>query len=391
MPNPKYDIVFEGRYVEGADPVRVRALISEIFKIGREDSRRLFSGRSFIIKKGVDLPEAHRFKNLMRKAGAACRLVPQDVILTNPSAPLTAAPPPPVAAGRRIDRVAQDDTDGLETGPGQQESLSPEDAPRPRSSGGPTGKAGLIKVLHRGPGHIRALQMLLVALAVLVAASFAIPWHGGGPMPTDIATLEHFTAAFNTRLLEVKVGRSRAVTQIGVAKAVVEDMGYDYDQTLLAWHFNQALSRDVRRRAFGDDYLIGPIRTQFELDPGALRSVLDPATCDALETIEGVGEHITLRSIELLRECARGKNWVPHEALTAGLTKFNVPVDPRFPALSVEEAFYGLSYNGLIQIHKHREWKTNWVELEILDRAQIDDQERRLRWLERMHAQYTSD
>ncbi|MDJ0855212.1 MAG: hypothetical protein QNI85_08235 [Desulfobacterales bacterium] len=385
MPNPKYDIVFEGRYVEGADPARVRALISEIFKVGREDSRRLFSGRRFVIKKGVELPEAHRFKNLLRKAGAACRVVPQDVILTDPP------DPPPAATGQTGDRETKSNSDGSETGSGRQVSPPPGDALRPRAKGGATGKAERAKVLKRGPGRMRVFQVLLVALAILVAVGFAVPWHGGGPMPTDATTLERFTSAYKTGLLDVDIGRSRAITQIGVAKEVVEDMGYDYDQTLLAWRFNPALSRDLRRRAIGDDYLIGPIRIQFELDPGVLRSVLDPATYAAMEEIEGVGDHITLRSIEMLRECARGEDRVPHEALTAGLGKFNVPVDPRFPELSIEEAFYGLRYNGLIRIHKQRAWNTKWVELEILDRAQIADQERRLRWLESMQARYATN
>ena len=392
MSNPKYDIVFEGRYIEGADPVRVHALISEIFKVGPDDSRRLFSGRRFVIKKGVDLPEAHRFKNLMRKAGAACRLVPQDVILSDPLDRPPAAPAQPsVAAGATGDNETRRKKAGAGTGGGQAASVQPGDALRRRAGDAPADKAGPGKVFKRGPGLSRALQVLLVALAVLVAASFAIPWHGGGPMPTDTATLERFMTAFKTRLLEVDAGRSRAVTQIGVAQAVVEDMGYDYDQTLLSWRFNQSLPRDERRRAISDNYLIGPVRTQFELAPRALRSVLAPATYDALEKAEGVGDFITLRSIRMLRECARGKDWVSHEALTAGLGKFNIPVDRQFPELSVEEAFYGLSYNGLIQIHKQRAWKTKRVELEILDRVQIADQEKRLNWLEGMHARYTPD
>ncbi len=384
MPNPKYDIVFEGRYVEGADPVRVRALISQIFKVGREESQRLFSGRSFVIKKGVDLPEAHRFKNLMRKAGAACRLVPQDVTLTD-------SPEPPAgAAGQADSGETNGNAHGSGAGDGSSGPIPPEAVARGRHGMSKNEKSP-VPATRRGTTRSRALMLLLVALVVLVAASFAIPWHGGGPMPADTATVQRFVSAFNAGLLDIKVGRSRAVTQIEVAKAVVEDMGYDYDQTLLAWRFNRALPRDKRHRAIGRDYLLGPVRIQFELDPRALRSVLAPATYAALEKVEGVGEHITLQSIELLRECARGRDWVPHEALAAGLGKFKVPFDPQFPQISVEEAFYGLRYNGLVQIHKQREWNTDWVELEILDRAKIADQESRLRWLEGMYAQYTPE
>ena len=102
----------------------------------------------------------------------------------------------------------------------------------------------------------------------------------------------------------------------------------------------------------------------------------------------GIGEHITLPSIEMLRACARGKTLVTHEALVAGLREFGVVVDGDFPEIAVEEAFYGLSLNGLIRITTQREWKTKQVEVEILDPARIADQEKKLRQLESMYAQY---
>ncbi len=73
----------------------------------------------------------------------------------------------------------------------------------------------------------------------------------------------------------------------------------------------------------------------------------------------------------------------------AGFNKYGIPVEPDYPEIAVGEAFYGLSSLGLIQIHKRREWKTKRVEIEILDRAQIADQERKLIQLDKMYARYT--
>ena len=208
-------------------------------------------------------------------------------------------------------------------------------------------------------------------------------------MPADAATLEAFTAGFNRELLQVKTGRSRAVTHAYIARHVIEDMGYDYDQTLLDWYFNRALPQDDRRQTVHDEYLIGPLKILFELDAGQMKALMAPETYAALEEALGIGEHITLRAIRLLRECAQGATQVSHEAIMAGFHKFGIPVEPDYPEIAVGEAFYGLRYNGLVQIHKRREWKTKRVELEILDRAQIADQEQRLRRLENMYARYT--
>ena len=51
MKNPKYDIVFEGQFMEGADPERVRTLLGKILKISRQDVARVCSGRRIVIQK----------------------------------------------------------------------------------------------------------------------------------------------------------------------------------------------------------------------------------------------------------------------------------------------------------------------------------------------------
>lgn len=226
------------------------------------------------------------------------------------------------------------------------------------------------------------------ALAVVVAVSVAAFWPGGQPMPADAAILETFVADFKAKLLEIETGRSRAVTHVRVAKAAIEDMGYDYDQTLLSWYFNQSLTIDDRRREIRNDYLISPLKVLFELDADQLKPLMAADTYATLADTLGIGEHITLPSIDMLRTCARGETLITHEALVTGLQKFGIVVDGDFPEIAVEEAFYGLSQNGLIRITTQREWKAKRVELEILKPAQIADQEKKLRQLEGMYVQY---
>lgn len=392
MPDPKYDIVFEGRFVEGADPERVRAFLSRIFKIGREDGAKFFSGRRVVIKKGVDLPTAHHYKNLMRKAGAACRLVPQDAPLAGlPEPPPPPKPPPAGNAGRGAvaGGVEPDGPVGIGA---RLKSINAESI-RSRvrngllrrgsdTDGGWKGK-GL-----RFLGRNRRLQILGAVLAAVVVVSVAAFWPGGKPMPADDATLETFVADFKAGLLAIKTGRSRAIAHMKVAKAAIEGMGYDYDKTLLFWHFNRSLADDPRRRAIRDDYLIGPLKVLFELDAGQLKPFMAPETYATLEDTLGIGEHITLQSIRMLRECAQGDTRVPHEALVAGLQKFDIVVDGSFPEIAVEEAFYGLRHHGLIQISTRRDWKIKRVELEILDLEGIATQEKKLQQLASMSAHY---
>ncbi|MBL0712618.1 MAG: hypothetical protein JJV98_02850 [Desulfosarcina sp.] len=399
MTNIKFDIVFEGRFVEGADPDRVKALIGQIFKVGRGDLERFFGGRRIVIKKRVDLADARRFEALMRKAGAVCRRVPQGVpptaITASQSTLVYRKPcqkPAPEAQAAPVTASAAS-ASGSPAGLGERlKSIKTEEF-RDRVRTGLSILGSNIREDFKGGGlrrrfRSRKLQAAVVALAIAVVIIAAAVWHEGERMPADAKTLETFVARFNTRLLDIRDGRSRAVTYVKIARATIEDMGYDYDKTLLYWRFDRELSEDPRRRSIHDDYLIGPLKVLFELDAVRMEAIMAPETYARLENTMGIGENISLQSIRMLKECARGEALVKHEALVKVLQKYGMAVDSDFPEISVKEAFYGLSQNGLIRIHKRREWKDKRVDLEILDREQIAVQEKKLLQLESMYAQY---
>ena len=397
MKNPKYDIVFEGQFVEGADPERVRTLLGKMLKISHQDVVRICSGRRIVIQKQLDLADAHRFKGLMRKAGAVCRLLPRKTAEGDSRDPGEAPP------ARQPQPMPHPVTDKAPAAPDI-------DADTPEGFG-----AWLKNLNIKGlRGHLRTglalcgsrlkdvrlderltvwwrrrrRRVLAGALLAAVLIIVAVVWQDDAWMPVDTATREAFVAGFNTRLLDIREGRSRAITYVKVAKATIEDMGFDYDKTLLYWQFNPALSEDPHQRQIRDVYLIGPLKDLFELDATRLKTLMDEETYGALENTLGIGEHITLESILILKACAGGARRVPHEALVSGLQQYGVVVDKDFPEISVEEAFYGLHQNGLIEIHKRREWKTKRVTLEILDQDEIAAQEMRLRELARLSAQY---
>lgn len=393
MKNPKYDIVFEGQFVEGADPQRVRAFLGKILKIGRQDVARICSGRRIVIQKQLDLADAHRFKGLMRKAGAVCRLLPRKAAAADSRGPHAASPPRPTlpnsSPGANKGQAAASIDPVVETPEGFGAWLKSHKAQNLREHLH-TGLARLgyhLKSIRTDGWHRRRLPAILGALLVAVIIA-AVVWQDSAWMPADPATRETFVAGFNTRLLAIDEGRSRAITYVNVAKATIEDMGFDYDKTLLYWQFNPALSEDLHQRTIRDDYLIGPLKDLFALNAAQVKTFMNQETYTALENSLGIGEHITLPSIRMLRACAQGETLVQHETLVAGLQHYGIVVDKDFPELSVEEAFYGLRQYGLIEIHKRREWKTKRVTIKILDWDEIAAQEAKLRAQAKMSAQY---
>ncbi len=70
----RYDVIFEGHLVEGADPGVVRDNVAALFKTVPGKLDRLFSGRRYTIKSGVDETTARKYQQAMRKAGALCQI-----------------------------------------------------------------------------------------------------------------------------------------------------------------------------------------------------------------------------------------------------------------------------------------------------------------------------
>lgn len=100
MAEQQFAIVFRGRLMAGADPVQVRANFARLFNIEAARVEQMFSGQPVIIKKGLDLLSADKYKAALAKAGAIVDAIdmPADGA---PNTPLPVAPvakPMPVAS-----------------------------------------------------------------------------------------------------------------------------------------------------------------------------------------------------------------------------------------------------------------------------------------------------
>jgi hypothetical protein len=70
MPEEHFDIVFHGKLLEGQDPVVAREQVGRLFKATGAQLERLFSGKSVVVKRGVDVETAGRYRLAFRQAGA---------------------------------------------------------------------------------------------------------------------------------------------------------------------------------------------------------------------------------------------------------------------------------------------------------------------------------
>lgn len=84
MSEKRFNIIFKGEIVGGADEATVKANVAKLFKANDKVLARLFSGEPVAIKKDVDKAGAMKYRALMKKAGAICYA--QD-----PGAPLESA------------------------------------------------------------------------------------------------------------------------------------------------------------------------------------------------------------------------------------------------------------------------------------------------------------
>lgn len=76
MADARFNIVFSGELVAGADPQRVRENLAKVFKMDLARVEGLFSGKAVVIKKDADQATAMKFRAVLRQAGAQCEMVP---------------------------------------------------------------------------------------------------------------------------------------------------------------------------------------------------------------------------------------------------------------------------------------------------------------------------
>ena len=86
MADEKYDLVFRGELVPGADLAQVKQNLSRLFKMDAARVEALFSGKAIVLKRGMEMDAAGAYRVAIKKAGARI-----DTVLSKPAAPAEAA------------------------------------------------------------------------------------------------------------------------------------------------------------------------------------------------------------------------------------------------------------------------------------------------------------
>ena len=102
MSEARFNVVFAGETVAGADPARVRENLAAAFKMDVSKVEALFSGKRVVVKKDADQATAMKFRAVMKQAGAVCDLerIGDEPPAAAPVAAPAAAPAPAEPAAR---------------------------------------------------------------------------------------------------------------------------------------------------------------------------------------------------------------------------------------------------------------------------------------------------
>lgn len=98
MAEQLFAIVFKGRLRAGADGAEVRANFAKLFNIDAARVEQMFSGQAVIIKKGLDLLAADKYKAALAKAGAEVDVIDMPATVATPAPAKPAATPPAAAS-----------------------------------------------------------------------------------------------------------------------------------------------------------------------------------------------------------------------------------------------------------------------------------------------------
>ncbi len=135
MADETFDIVFRGELVPGAELAQVKQNLARLFKMDPARIELLFSGKPVVLKRGLDMDAAGKYRVAIKKAGARVdtKASAQTAAArpVQPKAAQTPSPPPEAQASTGVAQpaVARADRadDGLSLAPAGIELLAPEE------------------------------------------------------------------------------------------------------------------------------------------------------------------------------------------------------------------------------------------------------------------------
>ncbi|SDH35596.1 hypothetical protein [Pseudomonas panipatensis] len=90
----RYEIVFSGQTLPGAEPEAVKANLAKLFQADAQRIALLFSGRRLVLKNNLDAAAAEKYRSALERAGARVEVVDMEA----PIEEIELAPPPSAEA-----------------------------------------------------------------------------------------------------------------------------------------------------------------------------------------------------------------------------------------------------------------------------------------------------
>jgi hypothetical protein len=410
MAELQYQVIFRGKTVPDTPIEDVKANLAKLFKTNDVRINRLFSGQVVVLKKGLRQEEGERYRVLLERAGALCEVVPQTA--AQPSSPSeTAAAVATDASPKEPRRTPLPENDHPTPAPDfkQRAAAIKEKVQtvqagdlhqalgsiREKVQGIDTGEAGrkasalwggvvALKQKKRVWGLAGAAFIAVVAVVMMLSGDTP-------PMPIDSRVFDAFAQQYQREVQEADLAGAGTVALIDMARNVTEDMGFDYERTLLLW-----LLRKDRVESNGgmDVYtqiLVDPVAVAVAADLSGIVDRITPETRQILSTAAALPPGVSLLPIKMVKSCPATGNRLQHDDLLQVLRTHSVIFDASQPDLAIADAFFGLERAGFIKIHRRWEKDVQFSDIEILDLAAMTAVEEKLEYLAKMEKHLFGD
>lgn len=408
MADQEYQVVFRGEILPDMPMDTVKANLAKLFQADAARIEGLFGGRAVILKKGLGREEGERYRLVLEKAGILCQLVPSAAA---PAPAPKVSPPEPDRDPRpgdqgRTSRPAQE-TAARAPGPGpapvRETAKTLPDADLHQRLGAIRDKVREIDVAEAGKmasswltgitlaarsglkregiaGARRGKAVwALAAAACLVMVVMLMMSGASRPMPVESRVIDKFAKQYYREIRKTDLGSAATSTLIGRAREVVEDMGFDFDRTLILWLLHKDL---VERQGALEVYrtmLVEPVAVAVAAGLSDIDAHIAPETRQIFESVAAVPPGVDLLSIRMVRACPSDGYRLKHADLLQVLEEHAMAGNAGSPDLAIADAFFGLERAGFIKIHRRWENDRQFSDIEILDlegmrrvEAQID-------------------
>ena len=209
---------------------------------------------------------------------------------------------------------------------------------------------------------------LVWAAGAVLCLMIAIVMLGGGskPMPIQKKVFDRFAKQYYRDIRKTDLASAGTSVLVKRAREVVEDMGFDFDRTLLLWltHKDRVESQgglDIYR-----SILVEPVAVAVAADLSDIERQIAPQTRRVFEAAASIPPGVELVSIRMIRECPSDGSRLKHDDLLQVLKDHGEPIDEGQPDLSIADAFFGLERAGFVKIHRRWENDVQYSDIEVV-------------------------